>query len=78
MTAVPREAAKRSDCLDDIAFLLLALNNAEIVSSAAITDGRVALASVDDHGEHLKLIWRFSEAADSMVGQGWPQAHGAA
>jgi hypothetical protein len=54
------------------------LNNPEIVSAAAITDERLALAGVDDHGEHLKLIWRFSEAADSMVGQGWPQAHVAA
>jgi hypothetical protein len=28
--------------------------------------GIVTLASIDDHRERLKLIWSFSEAADSM------------
>jgi hypothetical protein len=35
-------------------------------AAAAITGGMVTLASIDDHRERLKLIWSFSEAADSM------------
>jgi len=47
--------------------LLLALNVADVVSAAAaITGGIVTLATIDDHRERLKLIWSFSEAADSM------------
>jgi hypothetical protein len=49
--------------------LLLVLNIADVVSAAAaITGGIVTLVSIDDHRERLKLIWSFSEAADSMVG----------
>jgi hypothetical protein len=33
-----------------------------------LSDGIVTLGSIDDHRESLKLIWSFSEAADSMVG----------
>jgi hypothetical protein len=52
--------------------LLLVLNIADVVSAAAaITGGIVTLVSIDDHRERLKLIWSFSEAANSMVGQGW-------
>jgi len=50
--------------------LLLALNVADVVSAAAaITGGIMTLVSIDDHRERLKLIWSFSEAADSMVGR---------
>jgi hypothetical protein len=49
--------------------LLLVLNIADVVSAAAaITGGIVTLVSIDDHRERLKLIWSFSEPADSMVG----------
>jgi hypothetical protein len=48
--------------------LLLVLNIADMVFAATITGGIVTLVSIDDHGEPLKLIWSFSEAADSMVG----------
>jgi hypothetical protein len=47
--------------------LLLVLNVADVVSAApAITSGIMTLVSIDDHRERLKLIWSFSEAADSM------------
>jgi len=46
------------------------LNVADVVSAAAaITGGIMTLVSIDDHSERLKLIWSFSEAADSMVGR---------
>ena len=35
-------------------------------AAAAITGRIVTSASIDDHRERLKLIWSFSEAADSM------------
>jgi hypothetical protein len=38
-------------------------------AAAVITGGIVTLASIDDHRERLKLIWSFSEAADSMSGR---------
>jgi hypothetical protein len=66
-TAARPEAAKRFKFLDVKRFLLLVSNVADVVpplrrSPAAI----VTLASIDDHRERLKLIWSFSEAADSM------------
>src|SRR5260370_18242369 len=77
--AVTQEAAKRLDCLDDIGFLLVVLNNAEVVSlNPAITGGIVILASMDDHRDRLKLIWILSEAAHSMVRQGWHPGYVAA
>jgi hypothetical protein len=76
--AVPRETEKHFDIFDDIGFLLLALNNAEMFSATAtITDGIVTLTSVDDHRERLKLIWSFPEAA-VMVGRRQHQAYVAA
>ena len=48
-------------------FFRISLN--VVSAAAAITGGMVTLASIDDHREHLKLIWSFSEAADSMSGR---------
>ena len=42
------------------------------------TGGIVILAIMDDHRERLKLIWSFSEAAHSMVRQGWHPGYVAA
>ena len=37
-------------------------------AAAATWSNTLTLAGIDDHRERLKLIWSFSEAADSMVG----------
>jgi hypothetical protein len=59
--------------------LLVVLNIADVVSAAAaISFGIVPLVGMDDHRERLKLIWSFSGAADSMVGQGSHRAYVAA
>ena len=64
-TAARPEAAKRFKFIDVKRFLLLVSNVADVVA-AAITGGILTLASINDHRERLKLIWSFSEAADSM------------
>ncbi len=69
-TAARLEAAKRFKFLDVKRFLLLVSNVADVVPPLRrSTGGIVTLASIDDHREHLKLIWSFSEAADSMSGR---------
>ena len=65
--AARREAAKRFKFLDVKGFSSCFLNVADVVSPLRRSTARiVTLASIDDHRERLKLIWSFSEAADSM------------
>src|SRR5260370_7248343 len=76
---VPRETATHFKFIDVKGFLLLVFEYRCCGSAAAaITHSIVTSASISDHREHLKLIWRFSEAADSIVRQGSHRAYGSA
>jgi hypothetical protein len=68
--AVAPGAAKRLKFLDVKWFSLSVSNTADVFRRCG-HDGIVPLAHTDNHREHLKLIWSFSEVADRMLGQSY-------